>query len=204
MHIAVAGNIGVGKTTLTNLLAKNFKWEPHYESVENNPYLDDFYTDMQRWAFNLQVFFLNSRFGQLKEIQTSGKNIIQDRTIYEDANIFAPNLHAMGLMTSRDFENYSTLFELMASFVEAPDLLIYLRASVPTLVKQIQARGRDYESSIRIDYLTRLNERYEAWISEYSHGKLLIIDTDNLDFSNNPEDLGFIIDKVNAELNGLF
>jgi len=204
MHIAVAGNIGVGKTTLTNLLAKNFKWEPHFEAVDNNPYLDDFYTDMQRWAFNLQVFFLNSRFGQLKEIQSSGKNIIQDRTIYEDANIFAPNLHAMGLMTSRDFENYDELFKLMASFVEAPDLLIYLRASVPTLVKQIQARGRDYESSIRIDYLTRLNERYEAWISEYTHGKLLIIDTDDLDFSNNPEDLGFIIDKVNAELNGLF
>ena len=204
MHIAVAGNIGVGKTTLTNLLAKNFKWEPHFESVDNNPYLDDFYTDMQRWAFNLQVFFLNSRFGQLKEIQSSGKNIIQDRTIYEDANIFAPNLHAMGLMTSRDFENYATLFDLMASFVEAPDLLIYLRASVPTLVKQIQARGRDYEASIRIDYLTRLNERYEAWISEYTHGKLLIIDTDDLDFTNNPEDLGFIIDKVNAELNGLF
>ncbi len=204
MHIAVAGNIGVGKTTLTNLLAKNFKWEPHFESVDDNPYLDDFYTDMQRWAFNLQVFFLNSRFGQLKEIQSSGKNIIQDRTIYEDANIFAPNLHAMGLMTSRDFENYATLFDLMASFVEAPDLLIYLRASVPTLVKQIQARGREYESSIRIDYLTRLNERYEAWISEYTQGKLLIIDTDDLDFTNNPEDLGFIIDKVNAELNGLF
>tara|TARA_B100000900_G_scaffold405741_1_gene415775 strand:- start:1482 stop:2096 length:615 start_codon:yes stop_codon:yes gene_type:complete len=204
MHIAVAGNIGVGKTTLTTLLAKNFNWEPHFESVDNNPYLDDFYTDMQRWAFNLQVYFLNSRFGQLKDIQSSGKNIIQDRTIYEDANIFAPNLHAMGLMTSRDFENYATLFNLMASFVEAPDLLIYLRASVPTLVKQIQARGREYESSIRIDYLTRLNERYEAWISEYTQGKLLIIDTDNLDFSQNQEDLGFIVDKVNAELNGLF
>lgn len=204
MHIAVAGNIGVGKTTLTTLLAKNFNWEPHFESVDNNPYLDDFYNDMQRWAFNLQVYFLNSRFGQLKDIQSSGKNIIQDRTIYEDANIFAPNLHAMGLMTSRDFENYATLFNLMASFVEAPDLLIYLRASVPTLVKQIQARGREYESSIRIDYLTRLNERYEAWISEYTQGKLLIIDTDNLDFSQNQEDLGFIVDKVNAELNGLF
>ena len=204
MHIAVAGNIGVGKTTLTELLAKNFNWEPHYESVENNPYLDDFYTDMQRWAFNLQVYFLNSRFGQLKEIQESGKNIIQDRTIYEDANIFAPNLHAMGLMTSRDFENYSSLFDLMSSFVKPPDLLIYLRASVPTLVKQIQARGRDYESSIRIDYLTRLNERYEAWISEYTNGKLLIIDTDDLDFSRNQEDLGFVVDKVNAELHGLF
>ena len=204
MHIAVAGNIGVGKTTLTELLAKNFNWEPHYELVENNPYLDDFYTDMQRWAFNLQVYFLNSRFGQLKEIQESGKNIIQDRTIYEDANIFAPNLHAMGLMTARDFENYSSLFDLMSSFVKPPDLLIYLRASVPTLVKQIQDRGRDYESSIRIDYLTRLNERYEAWISEYTNGKLLIIDTDDLDFSRNQEDLGFVVDKVNAELHGLF
>ena len=204
MHIAVAGNIGVGKTTLTGLLAKNFNWEPHYESVDNNPYLDDFYTDMQRWAFNLQVYFLNSRFGQLKEFQESGKNIIQDRTIYEDAHIFAPNLHSMGLMTSRDFDNYSSLFKLMSSFVNPPDLLIYLRASVPTLVKQIQSRGRDYESSIRIDYLTRLNERYEAWISEYTIGKLLIIDTDDLDFSKNQEDLGFVVDKVNAELHGLF
>ena len=204
MHIAVAGNIGVGKTTLTGLLAKNFNWEPHYESVDNNPYLDDFYTDMQRWAFNLQVYFLNSRFGQLKEFQESGKNIIQDRTIYEDAHIFAPNLHAMGLMTSRDFDNYSSLFKLMSSFVNPPDLLIYLRASVPTLVKQIQSHGRDYESSIRIDYLTRLNERYEAWISEYTSGKLLVIDTDDLDFSKNQEDLGFVVDKVNAELHGLF
>ena len=204
MHIAVAGNIGVGKTTLTGLLAKNFNWEPHYESVDSNPYLDDFYSDMQRWAFNLQVYFLNSRFGQLKEFQESGKKIIQDRTIYEDAHIFAPNLHAMGLMTSRDFDNYSSLFKLMSSFVNPPDLLIYLRASVPTLVKQIQSRGRDYESSIRIDYLTRLNERYEAWISEYTSGKLLIIDTDDLDFSNNQEDLGFVVDKVNAELHGLF
>lgn len=204
MHIAVAGNIGVGKTTLTGLLAKNFNWEPHYELVDDNPYLDDFYTDMQRWAFNLQVYFLNSRFGQLKEFQESGKKIIQDRTIYEDAHIFAPNLHAMGLMTSRDFDNYSSLFKLMSSFVNPPDLLIYLRASVPTLVKQIQSRGRDYESSIRIDYLTRLNERYEAWISEYTSGKLLIIDTDDLDFSKNQEDLGFVVDKVNAELHGLF
>lgn len=204
MHIAVAGNIGVGKTTLTELLAKNFDWNPHYELVDDNPYLDDFYTDMQRWAFNLQVYFLNSRFGQLKEIQESGNNIIQDRTIYEDAQIFAPNLHAMGLMTSRDFENYKRLFDLMASFVKAPDLLIYLRASVPTLVRQIQARGRAYESSIRIDYLTRLNERYEAWISQYDKGKLLVIDTDDLDFMENQEDLGFIVDKVNAELHGLF
>ena len=204
MHIAVAGNIGVGKTTLTKLLAKNFNWEPHFESVDNNPYLDNFYTDMQRWAFNLQVYFLNNRFRQLKEIQASGKNIIQDRTIYEDAEIFAPNLHAMGLMTTRDFDNYASLFNLMESFVKGPDLLIYLRASVPTLVKQIQSRGREYEASIRIDYLTRLNERYEAWISEYSSGKLLIIDTDDLDFSTNQEDLSFVIDKVNAEMHGLF
>jgi deoxyadenosine/deoxycytidine kinase len=204
MHIAVSGNIGVGKTTLTKVLAKNFNWQPHYESVEDNPYLDNFYTDMQRWAFNLQIYFLNSRFGQLKEIQNSGKNIIQDRTIYEDAHIFAPNLHSMGLMNARDFNNYSSLFQLMASFVNPPDLLIYLRASVPTLVKQIQRRGRDYESSIRIDYLNRLNERYEAWISEYSLGKLLIIDTDNIDFTKNEDDVSFIVNKVNTEINGLF
>ena len=204
MHIAGSGNIGVGKTTLTKVLAKNFNWQPHYESVEDNPYLDNFYTDMQRWAFNLQIYFLNSRFGQLKEIQNSGKNIIQDRTIYEDAHIFAPNLHSMGLMNARDFNNYSSLFQLMASFVNPPDLLIYLRASVPTLVKQIQTRGRDYESSIRIDYLNRLNERYEAWISEYSLGKLLIIDTDNIDFTKNEDDVSFIVNKVNTEINGLF
>ena len=202
--IAVAGNMGVGKTSMVQFLTERYAFNPVYEPFMNNPYLDDFYTDMQRWAFNLQVYFLNSRFGQLKEFQESGKNIIQDRTIYEDAHIFAPNLHAMGLMTSRDFDNYSCLFKLMSSFVNSPDLLIYLRASVPTLVKQIQSRGRDYESSIRIDYLTRLNERYEAWISEYKSGKLLIIDTDDLDFSKNQEDLGFVVDKVNAELHGLF
>ena len=204
MHVAIAGNIGAGKTTLTQLLAKHYKWEAQLEDVVDNPYLDDFYNQMERWSFNLQVYFLNSRFSQVLKIRESGKNIIQDRTIYEDANIFAPNLHAMGLMTTRDFENYESLFDLMASFVKPPDLLIYLRASVPTLVKQIQARGRDYESSIRIDYLTRLNERYEAWISEYTDGKLLIIETDNLDFTKNPEDLSLIIDKINAELNGLF
>ena len=204
MHVAIAGNIGAGKTTLTQLLAKHYKWEAQLEDVVDNPYLDDFYNQMERWSFNLQVYFLNSRFRQVLQIRESGKDIIQDRTIYEDANIFAPNLHAMGLMTTRDFENYESLFDLMASFVKPPDLLIYLRASVPTLVKQIQARGRDYESSIRIDYLTRLNERYEAWISEYTDGKLLIIETDNLDFTKNPEDLSLIIDKINAELNGLF
>jgi len=204
MHIAISGNIGSGKTTLTALLAKHYKWTPHFEDVEDNPYLDDFYREMQRWSFNLQIFFLNSRFRQVKEIRETGKSIIQDRTIYEDAHIFAPNLHAMGLMPSRDFENYLSLFELMDSFVEAPDLLIYLRASVPTLVDQIQKRGRDYENNIRLDYLSRLNERYEAWISGYDKGKLLIINVDENKFANNPEDLGKIISNIDADLNGLF
>tara|TARA_Y100001934_G_C12329427_1_gene764272 strand:+ start:791 stop:1405 length:615 start_codon:yes stop_codon:yes gene_type:complete len=204
MHIAVSGNIGSGKTTLTRLLAKHYKWTPHFEDVEDNPYLDDFYREMQRWSFNLQIYFLNSRFRQVKEIREGGQDIIQDRTIYEDAHIFAPNLHAMGLMPSRDFENYISLFELMESFVEPPDLLIYLRASIPTLVDQIQKRGRDYENNIRIDYLNRLNERYEAWISGYDKGKLLIINVDENKFANNPEDLGSIINNIDAELNGLF
>ncbi len=204
MHIAVAGNIGSGKTTLTNLLAKHFKWKAHYEDVDTNPYLNNFYEDMQRWSFNLQVYFLNSRFRQVVDIRKSGKDVIQDRTIYEDAYIFAPNLHSMGLMSTRDFENYSSLFELMASFLQAPDLLVYLRASVPTLVDQIQKRGRDYENSIRLDYLKRLNERYEAWISTYTSGKLFIVDVDNVKFGDNPEDLGMIIDKVNANIHGLF
>lgn len=204
MHIAVAGNIGAGKTTLTKFLAKQFKWEPHFEDVVDNPYLDDFYHQMERWSFNLQIYFLNSRFRQVLQIRESGKNIIQDRTIYEDAHIFAPNLHAMGLMTNRDFENYSDLFQLMEGLVGAPDLLIYLRSSIPNLVAQIHKRGRDYENTISIDYLSRLNERYEAWISTYDKGKLLIIDVDNIDFVNNPEDLGMIINKINAEINGLF
>lgn len=204
MHIAVSGNIGSGKTTLTRLLAKHFRWTPQYEDVEDNPYLDDFYREMQRWSFNLQIFFLNSRFRQIKEIREGDKKVIQDRTIYEDAHIFAPNLHAMGLMTSRDFENYLSLFELMESFIQAPDLLIYLRASIPTLVDQIQKRGRDYENNIRIDYLNRLNERYEAWISGYDKGKLLIINVDENKFAEKPEDLGIIINKIDAELNGLF
>ena len=204
MHIAIAGNIGSGKTTLTGLLAKHFKWEPHYEDVDTNPYLQSFYEDMQRWSFNLQVFFLNSRFRQVIKIRESGKTVIQDRTIYEDAYIFAPNLHTMGLMSSRDFDNYKSLFELMVSFIQPPDLLVYLRAEVPTLVKQIQKRGRDYEVSIRIDYLTRLNERYEAWISDYTQGKLLIMDVDDKDFTGNPADLEMLIDKINAELFGLF
>ncbi len=204
MHIAIAGNIGAGKTTLTRLLAKHYNWEPHYESVDENPYLDDFYRQMERWAFNLQVYFLNSRFRQVLEFRKSGKNIIQDRTIYEDAHIFAPNLHAMGLMTNRDFTNYSSLFELMEELVAPPDLLIYLRSSIPNLVGKIHKRGREYENSISIDYLSRLNERYEAWVSQYNKGKLLIINVDDLDFVEKPEDLGSIIDKIDAQINGLF
>ena len=204
MHIAIAGNIGAGKTTLTKLLARHYSWKPHYESVDENPYLDDFYGEMERWSFNLQVYFLNSRFGQILELRKSGKNIIQDRTIYEDAYIFAPNLHSMGLMTTRDFENYFSLFNLIESFVKAPDLLIYLRASVSKLVQNIQTRGREYEESIRLDYLKRLNERYEAWISTYDKGKLLIIDVENNHFNENQEDLGKIISGIDAELHGLF
>jgi len=204
MHIAIAGNIGAGKTTLTQLLAKHYKWEAQLEDVVDNPYLDDFYNQMERWSFNLQVYFLNSRFRQVLQIRKSGKDIIQDRTIYEDANIFAPNLHAMGLMTNRDFENYSSLFNLMESLVEAPDLLIYLRSSIPNLVSQIHKRGRDYENSISIDYLSRLNERYEAWVHNYKKGPLLIFDVDHLDFVENKEDLGGIITKIDAEINGLF
>ncbi|MEO8734512.1 MAG: deoxynucleoside kinase [Flavobacteriales bacterium] len=204
MHIAIAGNIGSGKTTLTKLLAKHYKWDRLEEAVDNNPYLFDFYKDMQRWSFNLQIFFLNSRFEQLLEIRKSGRNVIQDRTIYEDAYIFAPNLHAMGLMTTRDFENYFRLFKNMDSAVTPPDLMIYLRASVPNLVSQIAERGRDYESSISIDYLKRLHERYEAWITTYDKSKVLIIDVDENSFHTNPEDLGKIINSIDADVHGLF
>ena len=204
MHIAVAGNIGAGKTTLTKLLAKHYNWEPQLEDVVDNPYLDDFYNQMERWSFNLQVYFLNSRFRQVLQIRESGKDIIQDRTIYEDAHIFAPNLHAMGLMTNRDYENYRSLFDLMESLVQGPDLLIYLRSSIPNLVNQIHKRGRDYENSISIDYLSRLNERYEAWIHGYDKGNLLVIDVDHLDFVDRREDLGNIINRIDAEINGLF
>jgi deoxyadenosine/deoxycytidine kinase len=204
MHRAIAGNIGSGKTTLTTLIAKHYKYTAHFEEVDNNPYLSDFYKDMQRWSFNLQVFFLRSRFRQLIDIKKKSKKIVQDRTIYEDAYIFAPNLHAMGLMTTRDFENYSDLFGVMDEFITPPDLLIYLRASVPSLVTNIQKRGREYEEAIRLDYLTRLNERYEAWATTYTKGKLLIIDIDNNRFHENPEDLGTIISGIEAQLNGLF
>jgi len=204
MHIAVAGNIGSGKTTLTKLLAKHYNWKPHFEDVDDNPYLNDFYHEMERWSFNLQVYFLNSRFNQVTDIRKSGETVIQDRTIYEDAHIFAPNLNDMGLMTQRDFDTYKSLFGLMESFVQAPDLLIYLRADISTLVSQIHKRGRDYENTISIDYLSRLNERYEAWISSYDKGNLLIIDVDNIDFVNNPEDLVEIINKGESQVNGLF
>ena len=204
MHIAIAGNIGSGKTTLAGLLSKHYNWDAHYEDVDDNPYLNDFYEDMQRWSFNLQVYFLNSRLNQILNIRKSGKTVIQDRTIYEDAYIFAPNLHSMGLMSTRDFENYFTLFNLMTSLIQPPDLLIYLRATVPTLVNQIQMRGREYENSIRLDYLKRLNERYEAWIGSYNLGKLLIVDVDNLNFTEAKEDLRSVINKIDAEIHGLF
>ncbi len=204
MHIAIAGNIGAGKTTLTTLLSKHYKWEAHFESVDENPYLDDFYKEMERWSFNLQVYFLNTRFRQILELRRTGKNIVQDRTIYEDAHIFAPNLHAMGLMSNRDFNNYSSLFELMENLISPPDLLIYLRADISTLVRQIHKRGRDYENTISIDYLSKLNDRYENFIKDYTKGKLLIVDVNEMNYLHNPEDLGTIIDKIDAQLYGLF
>ncbi len=203
-HIAIAGNIGAGKTTLTELLAKHFGWQSQFETVENNPYLNDFYEDMPRWSFNLQIYFLNNRFKQVIDIKNGKDVVIQDRTIYEDACIFAPNLHSMGLMSTRDFENYQELFKTMTSMITPPDLLIYLRASIPQLVSNIQRRGRDYEDNIRLDYLKKLNQFYEKWISDYTLGKLLIIDVDDMDFVEKPEDLGKIVDKVNKEINGLF
>jgi deoxyadenosine/deoxycytidine kinase len=204
LHVAIAGNIGSGKTTLTESLAKHYNWEPHFEDVDENPYLNDFYTEMQRWSFNLQVYFLNSRFAQVMDIRNSNKKVIQDRTIYEDAFIFAPNLHAMGLMTTRDFENYFSLFTMIEGFIQPPDLMVYLKASVPTLVQQIQSRGREYEEAIRLDYLKRLNERYESWISSYDKGKLIVIDVDNNNFKEDKEDLGMIIHRIDTELHGLF
>ena len=203
MHIAIAGNIGSGKTTLTNMLSAHYGWTPRFESVDFNPYLADFYEDMERWSFNLQIYFLNKRFKDVVEISQQKEVIIQDRTIYEDARIFAPNLHGMGLMSTRDFENYRDLFDLMMSLVKAPDLMIYLRSSIPNLIAQIQKRGREYEKSIRIDYITGLNQRYEDWIRDYKH-RLLIIDVDTIKFENRPEDFRFITDKIDAELYGLF
>lgn len=204
MHIAVAGNIGSGKTTLTKMLVKHYNWTPKFESVDYNPYLADFYNDMERWSFNLQIYFLNKRFLDVVEINKSDSVIVQDRSIYEDACIFAPNLHAMGLMSTRDYENYASLFGLMVSLVKAPDLLIYLRSSIPNLVNNIQKRGREYESSIRLDYLKGLNDLYEKWITNYKDGKLLIIDVDNLKFEENPADFSKITDRIDAQLHGIF
>lgn len=204
MHIAVTGNIGAGKTTLTTMLAKHYGWETQFEDVDHNPYLDDFYKDMHKWSFALQIYFLGSRFRQVKQIRDSGKNIIQDRTIYEDAYIFAENLNEMNLLSDRDYQNYSSLFNLMKDFVSAPDLLIYLKADISTLTHQIAKRGRDYESGMSIDYLVRLNKKYEKWIAEYKEGKLLVIDVNHLDFVEKKEDFGYILDRIDAELNGLF
>ena len=203
MHIAIAGNIGAGKTTLTEMLASHYNWEPHFEDVLKNPYLDDFYERMERWSFNLQIYFLNSRFNQMLECSNKGKNTIQDRTIYEDAYIFAPNLQSMGLMTSRDFENYQSIFKTLNSFVKDPDLLIYLRSGIPNLVDQIHKRGRDYENSISIEYLSRLNERYEAWIQSYDKSNLLVIEVDDIDFVENKEDFKSIVAQIDAKINKL-
>ena len=203
MHIAIAGNIGSGKTTLTTMLAKRYGWSPQYEPVDNNPYLEDYYHDMKRWSFNLQIYFLNKRFKDVVEISRSDKTIVQDRTIFEDACIFAPNLHDMGLMSDRDFDNYTDLFNLMNSLVKLPDLMIYIRSSVPRLIGNIQKRGRSYEQTIRIDYLKGLNDRYEEWIRNYK-GRLIVVEGDNCDFLNNPRDFGRIADQIDAELFGLF
>lgn len=204
MHIAVAGNIGSGKTTLTNMLSNHYGWRPHFEAVDDNPYLADFYNDMQRWSFNLQIYFLNTRFKDVVEILKSEETLIQDRTIYEDACIFAKNLHKMGLMSTRDFENYNSLFSLMLSLVKPPDLLIYLRSSVPNLVNHIQKRGREYEAGIRLDYLQGLNNLYEKWIENYKDGKLLIVDVDEVRFEENPKDFSYIINNIDAQLHGIF
>jgi deoxyadenosine/deoxycytidine kinase len=203
-HIAIAGNIGAGKTTLSKLLSKNFGWDVLYEDTSANPYLSDFYYDMLRWSFNLQIYFLNSRFQQIVKIQKGNKTVVQDRTIYEDAHIFAPNLHEMGLMPKRDFDNYFSLFEIMMSTIRPPDLLIYLKASIPTLVNHIQLRGRDYEGNMSLDYLKKLNQRYEQWIEQFNHSPVIVINTDELDFIGNKEHLGKVISDVQAQISGLF
>lgn len=203
-HIAVAGNIGAGKTTLTEMLAKHYNWQALYEDTSNNPYLNDFYEDMSRWAFNLQIYFLNSRYKQILDILDGEATVIQDRTIYEDAFIFAPNLHEMGLMSQRDFDNYFDLFHTMSKQVGAPDLLIYLQADISTLVKHIEIRGRDYEGSMSLDYLKRLNQKYENWIKSYNDGPLLIVPVNNMNFKQNKEDFGEIVSKIDRELYGLF
>jgi len=203
-HVSVAGNIGAGKTTLTEMLSKHYRWIPQFEDVDHNPYLTDFYDDMPRWSFNLQIYFLHGRLNQILDIQRGTETIIQDRTIYEDANIFAPNLHEMGLMSKRDFDNYYGFFSTIKTMVQPPDLLIYLKASVPTLVSQIQKRGREYEENIRLDYLKKLNEYYNKWVEGYKEGPLLIIDCDKNKFGENEEDLGEIISKVDGMLYGLF
>lgn len=203
-HIAIAGNIGAGKTTLTTMLAKHYHWNAMYEDTNTNPYLSDFYDDMKRWSFNLQIYFLNSRYSQVIDIRQGDKTVIQDRTIYEDAHIFAPNLYDMGLMSERDFNNYISLFETMSAQIQGPDLLIYLKASIPTLVDHIQSRGREYEGSMSIDYLKRLNKRYDNWINSYQNGRLLVINSDEIDFLNNQEHFGEIVSKIEAEIGGLF
>ncbi len=203
-YVAVAGNIGAGKTTLCTMLGKYYGWDVYYESTDDNPYLNDFYYDMRRWAFNLQIYFLHSRYKQILDIIHGDRTVIQDRTIYEDAYIFAPNLYEKGLMSKRDFESYQALFHTMTSQVQPPDLLIYLRASIPTLVAHIQARGRDYEGNMSLDYLKGLNQRYENWIANYKEGPLLVLNADELDFENNPEDLGKVVEMVDREIHGLF
>lgn len=203
-HVAIAGNIGAGKTTLCTKLANHYNWEVHYEDTEVNPYLPDFYADMKRWSFHLQIYFLNSRYQQILKIHNGDKTVIQDRTIYEDAFIFAPNLYEMGLMSERDFNNYTTLFKTMMAQIRPPDLLIYLRAGIPKLVSHIHSRGRDYEGNMSLDYLKRLNEKYERWIGKYQEGNLLTIKVDELDFERNPEDFGKIINQVDSQIHGLF